>query len=283
MEEQINPSELPAIQVSVDDLRIANMLLGRTELVTIPTTVGMKIQKLSTQSALLSTSVSGLWQGQGKQQRVALKAQVASPDLGKLLASMQYADMINRGEVNADIDIFWSGALTDFSLQTISGVLDLNIKEGQILHVEPGGSGRVLGLFSLAEIPRRLSLDFSDFFGKGFAFKKMSGHFNFAHGKANTDNFLITAPAADIKISGTTDYLTQQFNQVVEVYPKTSGVLPVIGALAAGPIGIAAGVVAQAVLKKPIGSTTETKYIITGPWAEPIVKKAEQSNNTSKK
>ena len=70
---------------------------------------------------------------------------------------------------------------------------------------------------------------------------------------------------------------------MVEVYPKTSGVLPVIGALAAGPIGIAAGVVAQAVLKKPIGSTTETKYIITGPWAEPIVKKAEQSNNTSKK
>lgn len=272
-------SEIPAIQITVDDLRLASLPMGRAELITIPSALGMQIQKLNTQSALLSTNVNGLWQGEGKQERVALKAQINSSDLGQLLSSMQYAEMVNRGEVKADIDIFWSGGLTDFSLQTISGVLDLEIQDGHILNVEPGGSGRVLGLFSLAEIPRRLSLDFSDFFGKGFAFKKINGHFNFAQGKAVTDNLLINAPAADIKISGSTDYVAQQFNQTVEVHPKTSGVLPVIGALVAGPIGIAAGVAAQAVLKKPIGSTIDSTYSITGPWSEPEVKKINSTND----
>jgi uncharacterized protein (TIGR02099 family) len=278
----LKASDIPAIQFTIDDLRIANIPMGRTELATSPTPVGMKIQKFNSKSALISTSVSGLWQGEGKQERVAFKAHINSPDLGELLSIMQYADMIKQGELKADIDIFWSGGLTDFNLQTISGVLDLDIKEGQILHVEPGGSGRVLGLFSLAEIPRRLSLNFSDFFGKGFAFKKINGHFNFAQGKATTDNLLITAPAADIKISGSTDYATQQYNQIVEVYPKTSGILPVIGALAAGPIGIAAGVVAQVMLKKPINETSETAYSITGPWSEPEVKKIDSSSNNEK-
>lgn len=279
----IKPMDFPALDISIEDLRISNLPLGRAELLTIPTAQGMQISKLNTQSAFLSISTNGLWSGTGKQESVALKAQLQSPDLGKLMSNMHYENVINKGNANLKFNINWPGGPMDFNMKSITGFLDLEVTEGQLLSVDPGGGGRVLGLFSLAEIPRRLSLDFKDFFGKGFAFNKISGHFIFNQGSANTDNLIISAPAATINVSGQTDYVKQEFNQRVEVHPKTGVILPVIGALAAGPIGIVAGVVAQAVLKKPIGDTTTIHYQITGPWAKPIVKKSEPAKNTTNK
>ncbi|HWS40550.1 MAG TPA: AsmA-like C-terminal region-containing protein, partial [Arenimonas sp.] len=278
----LKPTDLPALQLNVEDLRVANFSLGRTEFISVPSAAGLQIKKFSTKSPLLTSSMTGLWQGEGINERIALKAQIKSPDLGKLVSSLQIGDVIKHGELKADIDIFWSGSPVDFNLQNISGVLDLDINEGQILNVDPGG-GRVLGLFSLTEIPRRLSLDFSDFFGKGFAFKKITGRFNFGQGKISSDNLFVAAPAADLKISGSSDFVTRQYNQIINVYPKTSGILPVIGALTAGPIGIAAGVVAQAVFKKPISASTELSYSITGPWSKPEVKKIDSANRKDKK
>lgn len=278
----IKPADLPALDISIEDLRIINLSLGRAVLLTMPTIQGMQISKLNTQSALLSISTNGQWTGSGKQESVSLKAQLQSPDLGKLMSNMQYENVINKGNANIKFNINWPGGPMDFNMKSITGVLDLEVTEGQLLSVDPGG-GRVLGLFSLAEIPRRLSLDFKDFFGKGFAFNKISGHFIFNQGSAFTDNLKISAPAATINVSGQTDYVKQEFNQKVEVHPKTSVILPVIGALAAGPIGIVAGVVAQAVLKKPIGDTTTIHYQITGPWAKPVVKKTEPTKNAINK
>ena len=108
----------------------------------------------------------------------------------------------------------------------------------------------MLGLLSLAEIPRRLSLDFSDFFQKGFAFNTARGDFIFDDGSARTDNLHIDGPAAEIRVSGSTGLREKLYDQRVEVLPKAGGVLPAIGLLAGGPAGAAVGAVAQAVLQQ---------------------------------
>jgi len=159
-------------------------------------------------------------------------------------------------------------------LQSFNGNLSLDVGKGQLLGVEPGG-GRVLGLISLAEIPRRLSFNFSDFFDKGFGFNQIKGQFAFSQGKATTQDLIILAPAADIKITGSTDLVKQEFNQRVDVNAKAGGLLPVIGAVAGGPIGAAAGVLAQAVLNKPLQDSAAIHYEITGPWSKPDVKKVD--------
>mgnify|MGYP006164930373 CR=1 FL=1 len=137
-------------------------------------------------------------------------------------------------------------------------------------------SGRVLGLISLAEIPRRLSLDFSDFFEKGFGFNTMQGEFVFADGRASTDLLQINGPAAEIRVSGSTDLRAQQYDQRIEVLPKAGGVLPAIGAIAGGPVGAAVGAVAQAVLQKPLKQAARTVYRVTGPWKEPVIEVMER-------
>ena len=152
----------------------------------------------------------------------------------------------------------------------------MDIGEGRLLDVEPGGSGRVLGLISLAEIPRRLTLDFSDFFAKGFSFNEASGDFRFENGLARTDNLHINGPAAEIRITGTTGMREQVYDQQVEVLPKAGGILPALGMLAGGPAGVAVGVVAQAIMQKPLKQTTRVLYHVSGPWQKPQVDVVER-------
>ena len=113
--------------------------------------------------------------------------------------------MIEDGETRGRLEGSWPGSPGAFALARFEGTLRVDVGEGQLLEVEPGGGGRVLGLISLAEIPRRLSLDFSDFFAKGFGFNTMQGEFVFANGRASTDLLQINGPAAEIRVSGATD------------------------------------------------------------------------------
>jgi uncharacterized protein YhdP len=55
------------------------------------------------------------------------------------------------------------------------------------------------------------------------------------------------------------------------VRPGVSKTLPVIGAIAGGPAGAAAGIALQALLRDALGEAAEARYTIKGPWADPLV------------
>lgn len=271
-----NPAEIPPIDLQISDLRVGKMIFGRFELSTSPSGNGLLIKRLSAQSPLLTVKATGAWQGTAAQSGTAFNAQVSSPDLGQFLDASGYVDVLDRGAANAKLKGAWPGSPLDFSLRTLKGNMDFSIQNGQIPSIKAGG-GRVLGLLSIAEIKRRLTMDFSDFTGAGLGFNSIQGQFQFAQGKATTQNTQIKAPSADIAFSGTTDLVLEQFDQTVTVQPNTGGFLPVIGAVAGGPIGAAAGLVAQAALGKGLQKGITLKYRITGPWSKPDVQKLQDT------
>jgi len=65
-----------------------------------------------------------------------------------------------------DFDLSWLGAPTADALSGAVGHVQLSLDKGQIAGIKPG-AGRVLGLASIAALPRRLALDFSDLTDKG--------------------------------------------------------------------------------------------------------------------
>jgi uncharacterized protein YhdP len=245
--------------------------LGKTELLTTPIAAGMRIDRFRSRSESLGLDAAGEWVNSGAGTRSNLKLDFTAESLGQMLDALGFAGMVTGGKTKATLAGSWPGSPGAFSLAAMSGTLNAEIGEGRLPNVEPGGSGRILGLISLAEIPRRLSLDFSDFFSKGFSFNSVRGDFSFSDGQAHTDNLRINGPAAEIHVSGNADLRNQQYDQRVEVLPKAGGMLPALGMLAGGPVGAAMGVVAQAVLQKPLKQTTRTVYRITGPWSKPKV------------
>jgi uncharacterized protein (TIGR02099 family) len=274
--ESTDPTRVPSLRFTIDDLRLGRAQLGQTELATTRIASGMRIERFQTRAKSLSMDAAGEWVRTPGGSRSNLKLDFKADNLGQMLDALGFVGMVDGGKTTATLAGSWPGSPGNFSLAALGGTLHAEVGEGRLLDVEPGGSGRILGLISLAEIPRRMTLDFSDFFAKGFSFNTARGDFTFNDGYARTDNLRIDGPAAEIRVTGSADLRREVYDQRVEVLPKAGGMLPALGMLAGGPAGAAIGVVAQAVLQKPLKQTTRVVYKITGPWKKPVVEVIER-------
>ncbi len=268
--DEIDPAKIPALTIDIDELRLGNAKLGSAKVRTRPTASGMHIEQLQTRASDHRIDVSGDWSGTGAGASTRLKVDIASEDFGGLLGGFGMENRLGGGEGTVAFDAGWPGSPIAFRLESLEGTLQLDAREGRLLEIEPG-AGRVLGLLSLAQLPRRLTLDFRDLFSKGFAFNEMKGTVRFGNGEARSDQLLIDGPAATIDIRGAADLGAQSYDQTIEVRPKAGNLLTAIGAVAGGPVGAAIGAAANVVLNKPLGSLAAKTYRVTGPWKEPKV------------
>ncbi|MDQ3618094.1 MAG: TIGR02099 family protein [Pseudomonadota bacterium] len=266
----IDPAKIPPLTFDIDDLRVGDARLGSAKFRSRPTPAGLRIEQLQARRDDQSIDVTGDWSGRDRAQRTRMIARIESGNIGALLSGFGFANRVGGGQGNVRFDAAWPGSPAAFALESLDGSLTLEARDGRLLEVEPG-AGRVLGLLSIAELPRRLTLDFRDFFSKGFAFNRIAGSVRFANGTARSDDLLIDGPAAAIGIRGSANLRAESFDQTIEVRPKAGNLLAAVGAIAGGPVGAALGVAANAVLQKPLGQIAAKTYRVTGPWKEPKV------------
>jgi uncharacterized protein YhdP len=274
--DSVDPTKVPPLNLKIDDMRIMNATLGETQFRSRPTATGMEITQLQTRAPKRRIDVSGEWNGRGAAARTRLVATIGSEDFGALLSDLGAGSRIAAGKGDVRFDAAWSGSPMAFQVSALEGTLQINVKDGRLVEVEPGGTGRVLGLLSIAQLPRRLTLDFRDFFSKGFAFNTLAGTVRFGGGLARSDDLSIDGASARINIRGAANMRTQTFDQTIEVLPKAGNLLTAVGAIAGGPVGAAVGAVANAVLQKPIGQIAAKNYRVTGPWKDPKVDVVER-------
>lgn len=265
----IDPSSLPPFHLWVGDLRLGTAKLGEARLETWPTAQGMHIDQLRTLSKSVQLSAGGDWNGNAQDSHTHMRIDFAAQNLGSMLTAFGYEGLFTGGKTHALLDASWPGAPTSFALATMDGTLSIDVSHGRIPEVGPG-VGRLFGLVSVAELPRRLTLDFGDVFGKGLAFDSIKGDFHFADGNATTDNLQMRGPAADIDISGRTGLRARDYDQRVLVMPHVGNSLPVVGAVVAGPVGAAAGFAVQGLLGKGLNKAASARYRITGSWDKPV-------------
>ena len=268
--DDLDPASVPALSLEVEDLRVGDARLGNARLRTHSLPNGMQVEQLQLRSPKQQIDVAGTWTGRGAAARTQLAATVTSEDFGALMDDLGYRNRVGGGHGQATFELGWTGAPAAFRLSALEGSIGIAARDGHLLELEPG-AGRVLGLLSVAEVRRRLMLDFSDFFAKGFAFNRLEGKVNLHSGLARSEDLVIDGPSAEIRIRGDTDLRAERFDQTIEVVPKSANVLTAVGAVAGGPLGAAVGAVANAVLRKPLGEMGAKTYRVTGPWKDPKV------------
>lgn len=277
----IDPARIPPLQIDVDDMRFGALQLGTVALRTRPTSAGMAIERLQARSPTQKLDASGEWSG-GASARTRIGLAIDSSDFGGLIEGFGFGKRIDGGKGELKFEAAWPGSPAAFEIGALEGTLSAVVKDGKLAEVEPG-AGRVLGLLSVAELPRRLMLDFRDFFSSGFAFNRIGGTVRFGDGQARSDDIVIDGPAAELRIQGRSNLREQTHDQRIEVLPKTGNLLPAVGAIAGGPVGAAVGAVANAVLRGPLGEMNAKSYRVTGTWQDPKVEVTEhQSANRAK-
>jgi uncharacterized protein YhdP len=250
---EIAPATLPPLHISINDFMLGKASFGKAEFESHPIADGMHVDKLESQSPNVTMTATGNWTGTEHDNSSHLIIQLNAQNLGRMMDALGYPGIIDGGQTTADIDAIWPGPPSSFAMAKLqTGAITLKVAEGRILEAKPG-VGRIFGLLSLSEIPRRLTLDFSDFFQSGLGFNSITGTFGLDKGNAYTSNLVIKSPAADISVSGRTGLRAKDYDQEMLVSPHASATLPLVGAIAAGPVGAAAGLVLQGVLGKGIG------------------------------
>jgi uncharacterized protein (TIGR02099 family) len=272
-----DPGKIPPLLFDVGDLRIGDAALGQARFRSTPVAGGLRMDEFSSRGGKQRLAANGTWTGRGANARTRLAIDVDSEDIGALLAGLSLGGQVGGGKGKLGIDADWRGGPDALDPLTMQATLRLDARDGRLLELEPG-AGRVLGLLGIGQLPRRLTLDFRDFFEKGFAFDSITGDVRLANGSARSDNIAIKGPAADILVRGSANLRSQRFDQTVDVLPKSGGLLTAVGALAGGPVGAAVGAVANAVLEKPLQGLGAKTYRVTGPWAAPKVEVSARGN-----
>ena len=266
----IAPSSVPPLHLRVGDFRLGQAQFGTARFESVPGAGGMRIEQLDTHSPDMQMTARGSWSGSAAASRTAMVIDFSAEDLGHMLAAFGYPGLVAGGRTVAHLDASWPGAPPSFAFAALDGSLKVDVSSGRVLEVQPG-VGRLFGLLSIAELPRRLTLDFGDVFSKGLAFDSIRGSFALADGNANTANLEVKGPAADISVRGRTGLRAHDYDQTVVVHPKVGSTLPFLGALAGGPIGAAAGLAMQGLLGKGLSHAAGTTYRITGSWDKPKI------------
>lgn len=269
----IDPRDIAGLEISTKELKYKDYLFENIELKTENTNQGMKINSLTANDEDTKININGLWQVINDTQTTSIKFSIASQNLHNTLSDFNFGAGVNKGEGGVAGMLNWEGAPYQFSVDSLQGTANVRLKKGSIVNVETG-AGRLIGLFNLNEITRRLSLDFKDFLNKGYVFDKIRGDLEISDKNVTTDNLSIQGPSADILIQGRTGLIAKDYDQIVTVTPQVSGGLPWIGLIIGGPVGAGAVMVGEKVAKSVginVNKVTEVKYSMTGSWSEPII------------
>ena len=275
----VDPRQLPPVRAEIADFTCGDYRLGSMRLVATPALDGLAFEDIGFATPDMTITGGGLWnQSSNLSSQSVFNINVEADKLHKLLATFGYDDTaIKAGKTKIAIDAGWDGAPDEFSLKKLVGAFDIRVKKGQLLEVSPA-AGRLFGLLSVQSLPRRLTLDFTDLFGKGLAFDRITGSFNIADGNAYTNDLRLAGPSIDMSISGRTGLTEQDYDQLVTVTPRIADNLPVAGALL-GPVGIGVGAVLYLAgnmfedINDNINKMLSHQYTITGDWHDPQIEK----------
>jgi uncharacterized protein (TIGR02099 family) len=272
----MEPRSIPALDLRIADFRYKKSRLGSVRLETASVADGMRIEQLVIKPRSTTITARGGWFVSGTEQSSNVQVHVESKNIGHTLRALDYVGGIDKGKGSADLELRWPGSFVEVDASQMQGKLNISLKDGYLLDVDPG-AGRMFGMLSIQTLPRRLLLDFSDVFKKGFGFDRIKGNFTIEDGDAYTSNLYMDGPAARVDIAGRTGLAEQDYDQLVTVTPHVSETLPVIGILAATPQVGAIVLAFQKIFKPAIDDATRNQYTITGSWNAPVIKKIKKS------
>jgi uncharacterized protein (TIGR02099 family) len=265
---EVDPKVLPAMDLSVDALYVNDLNLGRSHIRWKKERDGITITDMTLLGDQFDLSGQGYWRltEQGHVTSLNLQTKIAS--LGDLQRQLGLETGVKEAPAEVKAELYWPTSPLDMGAEGLYGSIWLKVGKGQVTDVDPG-VGRLIGLFSLNALGKRLALDFRDFFAEGFTFENIEGNFTVHDGMAETQDLQVNSTSANIEFTGVTGLVDRTYDQQVVVTPHLSATLPIVGALAVNPaVGVALAVT-QKLLGKQFDKIAQRTYEVSGSWDDP--------------
>lgn len=254
----MRPEQTPLLNITSRETLWHSVNLGQLLLETERMPDGIRFKRVELRGKDEKLAMSGVW----RQHESRMMGRLETPHWGRLLARLGITEDMTETSGIMNYDLRWQGAPYQFSLAGLNGQVDVNLKNGRILSIEPG-FGRVLGMLAVAQWIKRIQLDFSDMYEEGLTFNSINGRFDLLSGVASTDDLVVDAVPAKITIYGDTDLVNGTIDHNVNVVPKSSEAVPIAGTI----MGKIAGLVARSLTgEDKEGFFFGSQYRVKGEW-----------------
>ncbi|MFU9135266.1 AsmA2 domain-containing protein YhdP [Erwinia tasmaniensis] len=267
----INFSRWPALNIVCDQCWLRGQKFGRMQanLSHTSDTLTLRNGLIDTGSARLT--VNGEWVNRPGAQRTALKGVLSGRKVNDATNWFGVNSPLRDSPFTINYDLHWQSAPWQPSEATLSGVLKSHFGAGQIADVNTGRAGQLLRLVSFDALLRKLRLDFSDTFDRGFFYDSINGTAWIDKGTLHTDNLLVDGLEADIAMKGKMDLVKRQIDMEAVVTPEISATVGVATAFAVNPVIGAAVFAASKVLGPLWNKISVLRYHISGPIDKPQI------------
>jgi uncharacterized protein YhdP len=267
-------TRLPAIDLRIERLSYKERELGRLNIVAEnrreagaqwEAQIGLR----NTEATLDSRVV---WRPDDALVQTQVNFALDSRSIERTLERIGLGDSVRRGAARLEGTLNWQESPIDFDIPSLTGSFKLDAEKGQFNKLEPG-VGRLLGILSLQNLPRRITLDFRDVFSDGFAFDSIRGSFAVRRGVMHTDDLVVDGPAAKVMMRGQIDLAQETQTLRVRVQPAIGESVALGAMIAANPVAGAVAWAAQKLLNNPLDQVFAYDYAVTGSWTDPKVDK----------
>ena len=264
-------SRWPNLLFSCQDCRYGGNTLGQIQGHLYPVKSGGEIRDLHWQVASSYFDGQARWTLSDNHPLSALKGTFVSNNTEVFLGHFGYDPGLTGTKSQLDVDISWPGALHQPRLAMLNGQLKMETGEGILREVKNTGGNRLLSLFSLDAIVRRISFDFRDIFNDGLYFKKMAFTAKLNNGMLRNDDLLLESNSGELKGHGLVDLARKQINYQVTFSPTLTGGFGVAAGFAVTPVTGIAVLAATTLLQPVFDVITQVSYSVEGDLTKPKI------------
>ncbi len=260
-------NRLPLFNLTSEQVLWNKVDLGQLAIKTQRITNGIEFKSVTLKHSHGTLELTGNWISNASEQVTSALGTLKMQQFGEVLEQLDFTSNLKNSEAFVEFAVNWNGAPQNFALEKLEGRIDVELKNGRILSIEPG-FGRVLGFLAMEQWGRRLRLDFSDLLAQGLTFNSIAGHFDLHQGVADTDKLKIDAIPAMISISGPSELSRHSLNHQVSVLPKSSAALPIAGTIVDEVLTFAVETLTGTPQE---GFLLGSEYKLEGTWDNPKV------------
>jgi uncharacterized protein (TIGR02099 family) len=273
----VDPTQLPAFDFKTAELSFGEQNLGAVSLEFRPDARGASITNFhleSPDSKITDSAGTGGatldWQYSAGINRSSFSGLFAAGNLAKVLPAWGHAANVVSEVARFDSSLQWPGSPLYFAVKRASGTVNMDIDNGRFIDID-SGSTRLFGALNFDALVRRLQLDFSDIFAKGYSFDSIDGLLTLNDGVVTTVSTPLTidGPASDLSIRGEINLRDETIAADMEVQiPLGENLSMVAGLLGAWPIAVST-YLASKIFANQVDEFTTVIYRLEGPWDQP--------------
>ncbi|NLQ16945.1 TIGR02099 family protein [Marinomonas sp. M1K-6] len=272
-EPPVSARQIPTMVLSVDQLYLNQKPYGDWQLTLSQEGDSLRIDPITSRLSTGHFNGHLLWQDKGEQSSVALVLSTKGADLAELTKKFSNEAFVTSKRFNVEVALNWQGHPFYFDRESVTGQINFLAENGNFSQVdELPAFMKMLGIFNIGALNRRLLLDFSDVYEPGLTYDEFRGALSLDGGILTTTSpVTITSPTAEMVLAGKADIVNETLDETLTATFPLTGALPLAGLLWGTPQIAGLLFITDKLIGDQLSKVTSVQYQIKGSFDQPVM------------